>query len=182
MEMLMAPDEFDVYRMAAEKASEARDYAQAEKHWLAALELAESGDDENRLTATLEHLAEAFWFQNKFDLAAPVLRRLLRMYERRLGEDHFDVAIVANNMAMLYHAWGKHADAEPFYMQALEIKQRVLGKNHPETALILGNYRDLLMVLKRHDEASKLDAYETLKTSDWRRSRASLDNLPRGNS
>lgn len=165
--------EFDVYRIAAEAASASGDYAESEKQWLAALELAESEDESARLTLALENLAEVFWYQHKFELSAPILRRLLRLYEKRLGPNHFDVGIVANNMAMLYHAWGKHADAEPFYRQALEIKGRVLGEEHPEIAVILGNYSDLLKVLQRDDEARKLDAYsQSLKPSSWRRSGA----------
>lgn len=176
-----SPDQFDVYRAAALKASARGDHAEAEKQWLAALELAESDEDETaRLTPTLESLAETFWYQQKFDLAALILRRLLRNYERRLGKKHFDVGIVANNMAMLYHAWGKYAEAEPFYRQALDIKEGILGKTHPDVAVILGNYRDLLTVLKRDDEARKLDAFVLLRLQapEWRRSGALSDSLP----
>lgn len=202
------PDQYDVYRAAAQAALSARDYASAEEHLLASLELAESGFDEARLTATLENLAEVLWYQGKYALAAPLLRRLLRKYVSRLGPDHFDVAIVANNMAMLYHTWGKNAEAEPFYKQALAIKERVLGKNHPETKLILGNYCNLLVLLDRQHEAQMLDPHEhsshreagasrqvggaagsdgsiegahvaqNVKTSHWRRSKLSSENLP----
>jgi tetratricopeptide (TPR) repeat protein len=174
------PDEYDVYIVAAETAAAAGDHASAEQHFLAALELAEGHGNELRLTYTLESLAETFWYQQKFSLAAPVLRRLLRKYENKLGHDHFDVAIVANNMAMLYHAWGKYADAEPFYKQALAIKQRILGRNHPETNMILGNYRDVLTLLNRHEEARRLDAdAHSRNTSEWRRSKLSSESLPR---
>lgn len=174
------PDEYDVFISAAETAVAAGDYQSAEQQFLAALEIAEGNGDDSRLTYTLESLAETFWYQQKFSLAAPLLRRLLRKYERKLGRDHFDVAIVANNMAMLYHAWGKYADAEPFYKQALAIKERVLGRNHPETKMILGNYRDVLTLLKRFDEAQKLDAgSHSRNTSEWRRSKLSSESVPR---
>lgn len=174
------PDEYDVFISAAESAVALGDHGVAEQHLLAALEIAEGNGDDSRLTYTLESLAETFWYQKKFSLAAPVLRRLLRKYERKLGRDHFDVAIVANNMAMLYHAWGKYADAEPFYKQALGIKERLLGRNHPETKMILGNYRDVLTLQKRFEDAGKLDAgAHARNTSEWRRSKLSSENLPR---
>jgi tetratricopeptide (TPR) repeat protein len=174
-----APDQFDVYRVAADEASASGNVVEAEKQWLAALEIAEGDEDDSiRLTLALENLAEIFWYQTKFELAAPILRRLLRLYEKHLGRNHFDVGIVSNNMAMLYHAWGKHLEAEPFYKRALEIKEPVLGAGHPEIVLILGNYKDLLCVLKRDDEARKLDAYaQRLKTDDWRRSGATGNGL-----
>lgn len=151
--------EFEIYRLAANEASASGDYAEAEKQWLAALELAESDEEPVQLTMVLENLAEVFWYQRKYALAAPILRRLLRLYAKQFGPNHFDVGIVANNMAMLYHTWGKYAEAEPFYRQALAIKGRILGGQHAEIARMTSNYRDLLARLKQNDPAGKIDAF-----------------------
>jgi len=161
------PQIWDVYRAAAEKARSTGDYGSAEQQWLSALELAEElGEDSPKLTIALENLVEVLWYQQKFSQAAPILRRLMRIYQRRHGKQHFDVGIIANNMAMLYHAWGKHADAEPFYLKALAIKRDYLGDEHPETVSIMCKYADLLLLLKRDDEARRLQDYvEQLRQS-----------------
>lgn len=154
----MTPQLWNVYRAAAQKAVSEGCHADAEAHWLSALEIAESCDDVAILIATLENLVEVFWHQKKFSLAAPVLRRLLRIYEQRFGSDHFDVGIIANNMAMLYHAWGKYPEAEVFYKRALSIKQRPLGPQHPEVLGILEKYANLLVLLNRDEEARQLES------------------------
>jgi hypothetical protein len=40
-------------------------------------------------------------------------KRSLAIREKALGPDHPDVANSLNNMASLYHAQGRYADAEP---------------------------------------------------------------------
>lgn len=152
-------DRWSILRTAAESASERRAFEEAEALWLAALELAESDEEGSaRLTASLEGLTEAFWLQRKYSLAAPILRRLLRIYKKHSGAGHFHYGIIANNMAMLYHSWGKLAEAEPFYIEAFRIKRVSLGESHPDTISILRNYSRLLHALDRGEEARKLES------------------------
>ena len=44
-----------------------------------------------------------------------------------------------NNLAGLYHAQGRYADAEPLYKRALAICEKALGPDHPDVALSLNN-------------------------------------------
>jgi tetratricopeptide (TPR) repeat protein len=47
--------------------------------------------------------------------------------EAALGPDHPNVAIRLNNLAALYQAQGKYAEAEPLYQRSLAIVEKALG-------------------------------------------------------
>ena len=47
--------------------------------------------------------------------------------EKALGPDHPDVAQSLNNLADLYSAQGRHADAEPLYKRALALTPEQRG-------------------------------------------------------
>ena len=40
-----------------------------------------------------------------------------------------------NNLAHLYRAQGRYADAEPLYKRALAIREKALGPDHPDVAI-----------------------------------------------
>ncbi len=50
-----------------------------------------------------------------------------------LGKEHPDTLTSVDNLAALYQAQGRLAEAEPLYKRALEGRERVLGKEHPDT-------------------------------------------------
>ncbi len=63
-----------------------------------------------------------------------------------------------NNLAGLYHAQGKYAEAEPLYKRALAIWEKALGPEHPDVATSLENYADLLRKTGRVSEAKEMEA------------------------
>ena len=44
-----------------------------------------------------------------------------------------------NNLAALYEAQGRYADAEPLYKRSLAICEKALGPDHPDVAMSLNN-------------------------------------------
>ncbi len=68
------------------------------------------------------------------------------------------MATSLNNLAVLYHAQGKYAQAEPLYGRALLVLTRAVGPDHPNVATFLGNYAALLHKLNRDAEADKMEA------------------------
>jgi tetratricopeptide (TPR) repeat protein len=129
--------EWDHYRAAAVKATEQENYFSAQALWLAALdESKEFTSDDPRLSLTLESLAEVYWKQLKYDKAEPLCKRLLQIWENVLGPDHADVAVAANNLAMLCERQGKHVEAALLYEQVIGINEKVLGPNHPDLEVI----------------------------------------------
>ncbi len=78
--------------------------------------------------------------------------------EKALGPEHPDVATSLNNLAELYNAQGRYAEAEPLYKRALAIWEKVLGPEHPNVVAGLENYAALLRETGRSAEADKLEA------------------------
>ena len=63
-----------------------------------------------------------------------------------------------NNLASLYRAQGKYAEAEPLFKRSLKIWEKALGKDHPEVASVLDNMAELCRQAGEEDEADKLEA------------------------
>jgi tetratricopeptide (TPR) repeat protein len=53
------------------------------------------------------------------------------------------LATSLNNLALLYSAQGKHAEAEPLYRRSLAIWEKTLGPEHTSVAAGLTNLSDL---------------------------------------
>jgi hypothetical protein len=45
--------------------------------------------------------------------AEPLYKQAMKLYRTALGEGHPDYANTLNNLALLYDAMGRHAEAEP---------------------------------------------------------------------
>ncbi len=67
----------------------------------------------------------------------------LAICEKALGPDHPDVATALNNLAVLYRAQGRYAEAEPLYKRSLAIREKALGPDHPDVAQSLNNLAEL---------------------------------------
>ena len=85
-------------------------------------------------------------------------QRSLAIWEKALGPEHPRVAASLNNLALLYDAQGKYAEAEPLYKRSLAIWEKALGPEHPDVAQGLENYAALLRKTGRSAEASKMEA------------------------
>ncbi len=93
------------------------------------------------------------------------MTRALEAYERVLGKEHPHTLLSVNNLAGLYQAQGRYAQAEPLYRRALEASERVLGKEHPQTLNSVHVLAGLYQAQGRHGEAEPLykralEAYE----------------------
>ena len=76
-----------------------------------------------------------------------------RYRENALGPDHPDVARSLNNLALLYQAQGRYADAEPLYKRSLDILEKALGPDHPNVAQALNNLAVLYGTQSRYADA-----------------------------
>ncbi len=72
--------------------------------------------------------------------------------------DDVRLATSLNNLALLYKAQGRYAEAEPLYQRALAIREKALGPEPPDVATSLENYADLLRKTGRVSEATKMEA------------------------
>jgi tetratricopeptide (TPR) repeat protein len=65
------------------------------------------------------------------------------------------VATSLNNLALVYQAQGRYADAEPLYERALAIKEEALGPDHPEVAVTCENMAELYRQIGKEGKAEK---------------------------
>jgi hypothetical protein len=49
-----------------------------------------------------------------------------------------------NNLAVLYKAMDRHAEAEPLYQRALTVFEHALGPTHPKVVTCRQNYAQFL--------------------------------------
>ena len=77
----------------------------------------------------------------------------LRTAEATFGPEHPDVATSLNNLALLYSAQGRYAEAVPLQQRSLAIYEKALGPEHPHVATSLSNLADLYRFHGRYPEA-----------------------------
>ncbi|MFT4551994.1 MAG: tetratricopeptide (TPR) repeat protein [Chlamydiales bacterium] len=65
--------------------------------------------------------------------------RALLINEKNLKPDDLQLASNFNNLAFMYHDWGKYSDAEKYYDRAMKIFEGVLGPSHPHVATGIDN-------------------------------------------
>jgi tetratricopeptide (TPR) repeat protein len=73
--------------------------------------------------------------------------------EKALGPEHPNVATSLSNLAGLYQAQGRYADAEPLLKRALAIQEKALGPDHPDVARSLNNLATLFTAEGRYADA-----------------------------
>ena len=61
-----------------------------------------------------------------------------------------------NNLAELYQAQGRYAEAEPLYRRSLAIREKALGPEHPDVGTSLNNLAELYRAQGRYAEAEPL--------------------------
>ena len=72
------------------------------------------------------------------------------------GPDAVRLATSLNNLAALYHAQGKYAEAEPLYQRALAIRENALEPEHPDVATSLNNLAELYRAQGKYAESEPL--------------------------
>ncbi len=69
------------------------------------------------------------------------------------GPDDVRLATSLNNLALLYKAQGRYAEAEPLYKRSLAIDEKALGPEHPDVATSLNNLAELYRARGKYAEA-----------------------------
>lgn len=149
----------------AEEVLRIRQAAQGDDHW-------ETGDAA-RLLATLRlvaalppeaqaRLAEAdcaddevrrLFAEGDYEATAAVIRRQLATRREILGDDHVEVAITMDDLAVVQWTVGDFAGAEPLFRQSLLLNRRLLGADHPNLARAMNNLATVLSWQGNHEAA-----------------------------
>jgi tetratricopeptide (TPR) repeat protein len=100
------------------------------------------------------------------DESEAIYRRVLVIFEKTFGPEHYEVASNLHNLAAVVCARGDLAQAEQLYRRALAVKEKLLGADSTDAALTLNNLGALLNLRGRPREAEVMlqSAVETLQT------------------
>ena len=98
--------------------------------------------------------------EGRYAEAEKLLSDALKEAEK-LGPNDPRLAASLNNLAAIYDAQGKYAEAEPLYKRSLAIREKALGPDHPDVATTLENYADLMRKTGREAEAEKMKVRAT---------------------
>ena len=108
----------------------------------------------NRWDKYLADGAKAFE-QHRYDEAEKWLKAALNEAEG-FGSNDPRLATTLDDLAEVYHAQGKDAEAEPLYKRSLAISEKNHGRTHPEVAASLDNLADLYAAEGKDAEAEPL--------------------------
>ena len=113
----------------------ARDrFVEGEPHARRALQLRQMGPGLNSTAAAGDFavLGALLLGQERYADAEEALQKSRAIWVKRFGPDHYEVAIVKHNLAVLYTARGEYSRAEDAYRAVHAIKHRVLGADNAE--------------------------------------------------
>jgi len=124
------------------------------------------------LTKPFVGLGRFYQGQGLYKQALPWFEQCLSATRERLGDDHPDVAISLNNLAVPYSSQGKYSEAEPLLKQALEMKTQLLGDDPLSVVKNLHNLASLYKSQGRYDEPEPLylqalELYKRLLRDDY---------------
>jgi tetratricopeptide (TPR) repeat protein len=154
-------------------------YADAEPLYKRSLAIKERtvGPDDPSVATSLNNLAHLYMRQGRYADAEPVFKRSLAIRESALrrdrppagtGKNFDDLAVISrdidrdavpralNNLAELYAAQGRYAEAEPLLKRSLAMDEAALGRDHPSVATGLNNLAGLYVAQGRYDDAEPL--------------------------
>ena len=76
--------------------------------------------------------------------------------ERRLGASEISILVTQNNLANTYRAIGRHEEALRMRQEVYSVRLKLLGEENSQTISAACNYANLLVDLKRFEEAKSL--------------------------
>jgi CHAT domain-containing protein/Tfp pilus assembly protein PilF len=142
-------------------------YAEAEVVYKRALAITESalGPNHPRVAGALHNLANTYYNLNRYSEAEALEKRSLAIKEAAanglsgdvtVGIVGNDVAASLYNLARLYRAQDRYAEAEPLYRRSLELWEKTYGPNHPYVAGALSGLARAHERQGRYAEAEEL--------------------------
>jgi tetratricopeptide (TPR) repeat protein len=103
--------------------------------------------------AYLNAAAELSYAFGELHQTEHLLEQVLKIQEKLLGPEHVELAQTLNNLGVLRHTQGRHAEAEAFYRWALEICEAHLSPQDPDAVNLMQNYAAFLQEVGRCPEA-----------------------------
>ncbi|MEG4035191.1 tetratricopeptide repeat protein [Microcoleus sp. S36b_A4] len=140
------------------------EYEKAKSLLMRALEESKDISDVNHLPTLLTYLARIYKYQQRYAEAEKFYKQALEKTKQLVGENHPDVAINLNNLALFYLETEWHINkAESLLIQALELTKSFCGEEHLDVATVQHHLAALYDTQDRYSEAEPLHL-QALKT------------------
>ena len=110
----------------------------------------------------LNAAAELSYAFGEFHETGHLLEKVLTIQVKLLGPEHTGLAQTLNNLGVLRHTQGRHAEAEAFYLWALEICEANRYPQDQDAVNLMRNYAALLQETGRHPEADDVKAWAAM--------------------
>ncbi len=91
----------------------------------------------------------------------------MELLRNAYGVGHHEFATAMNNVATLYQAVGRHAEAEPLLLEASKVQQRTLGQDHPHTIASLANLATVYAAMGQQERASAMESLVSQLKKTW---------------
>jgi eukaryotic-like serine/threonine-protein kinase len=111
------------------------------------------GEGDAETLITLNDLANAYWYQNKFQQAEPLYQQVVEQRQRLFGEEDAATLKAKYDLASLYLAVNRFEEAERLMTTTLNTQRRLLGEEHPDTIDSMGNLASLYYRMQRFSDA-----------------------------
>lgn len=131
------------------------DYSEAEKWYLAALEVQKEalGESHPYYASTLNSLGGLYVRSGKYDLAESRLLEAKQLKEKWEGTENGGYAIALINMGSFYQAISKYKEAEDYFLKSQKLFENTLGVYDLNYQIVLNNLGSLYQDIGRFDKA-----------------------------
>lgn len=131
------------------------------------------GPDASEVASSLNELAKLLQDQGDYTAVRP---QVLRIWERTLGVNHLNTAVILNNLSVCYAHQGRFTLALPLLERAISIWRKQLGHRHPTTIYAQQSLAELHRCLSIADLPETVRA--ALQVRDSTALLRALDALP----
>lgn len=115
------------------------------------LRLKEYGENHVSVAETYMCIAEVLREQCDYHKALEANQKALSILTK--NEQRHDIAIVYNNMALIYMDLKDYSNAETYYQKGLSVIKNLYGEQHPNVATLYNNYARFKYLIGKIDEA-----------------------------
>ena len=135
------------------------DYAEAEKQYKAALNLAKQNGSENpNFIFAAGDLARLYSVEKRDVEAETLFRQRLSIGERIWIREPESLLFLYDDLAMFYLLRDKYDDAHPLYLKSLDLRAKAFGVNAIQVAQGLELYAALLKGMQHEQEGLEMEA------------------------
>lgn len=152
-------EQFDRAINSGKKAFSAKQYKDAERHFLAAATIGLGfGNDDERHAAALDHLGATYAQLRKYKEAESTLKQALELITKRRDRFHPDLLATLQNLSLVQRVTKQWDAAVETSLHMLQIIEATFGKDHLNVAAIESN---LAAIEQQRSEYAKAEKHLT---------------------